>query len=167
MDQNQTITIKLKPYLQEYLTCKLDGSLTVSQSNIIGVMMAPLLEYCPKDYRPENVKDKKLRFTLVLEDGIGGKRIHRGIYISEKNQKMFEKMLEMHFFDLFFSYVDDKIRYKKEIKKCILQFCMDYNLTFNDISFEMLKKRYYRRKILNKGKSVHKLSLTCPLIFLM
>jgi hypothetical protein len=42
--------------------------------------------------------------------------------------------------------VNDKLRYEKQIKKCILSFCIFYNITFNKITYEMLKKSYYRYK---------------------
>ena len=49
-DDNPTITIKLKPYLQEYLLCSLDTN-RASRTNLIGKLLKPLLDIRP----PENI----------------------------------------------------------------------------------------------------------------
>jgi hypothetical protein len=163
----QTVTIKLKPYLQEYLKCKLAEPLTASSKNIIGVIMHPFLEYRPKNQPPFIPQgDEYITFELPRPMGFD---IRSGtVYISERNQENFERILNNHFKDLFFSYVDDKNKMGFPVKKCILQFCSDYNISFNHINYEMLKKSYYRR--LREGKKnifPTKLSLSCPLFFLM
>jgi len=85
------------------------------------------------------------------------------VYISPENNEHFERILDKHFKDMFFSYVDDKIRYTRQVKRVIMQFCSDYNFTFNDINYEMLKKSYYRKCVEKKTKKVaNKVSLTCP-----
>lgn len=170
MRNKQTIIIKLKPYLQEYLKCKLDGEPLVSRKNIIGALMEPFIEYAPKDYIVCNIT--KLRndenfIELPIEDGINGKRIDRAIYVSEHNQLVFQRLLTKHFDEVFISFVDDKIATTHQIKKAILLFCSFYNVPFNKVNYETLKKKYQRRKILNNIKFVHKLSLCCPSFFLM
>ena len=159
-----SITIKLKPWLQEYLMCKLnDPTLNASNKNIIGALLTPFLEYTPKGLYPKNNKGKDY-ITFKLPNWLGKKDNRNGtVYISDENQKNFERILMVHFKDCFFSYIDDKIRYTKQIKICILQFCADHNISFNNITYEMLKKSYYRRK--KSQKSTMKLSLSCPLFF--
>jgi len=168
----QTITIKLKPYLQEFLVCKL-GDPDISNKNIIGALMSPFLQYVPKDYVYKPMKgDDYISFDLNRINTRLDTRL--GIYVSEEGQKDFQRVLYLHFKDIFVSFVDDKIRYTKQIKKCILQFCFDYNMTFDKISYQTLKKMYYRekkrqeeQKQKNKGKSHLNLSLNCPLLFLL
>lgn len=164
MEESQTLTIKLKPYLQEYLRCKLKDP-EISNRNIIGALLNPFIEYIPKDVviKPQTGEEY---ITFPIRWGSSSKKNNqRGVYVSEQNQKDFERILSLHFKDIFFSYIDDKIRYNKEIKKCILQFCMDYKISFNNITYDMLKKSYYRQK--KSEKSVGKFSLSCPLIFIL
>lgn len=186
MNTKQTITVKLKPYLQEYLQCKLSEPLTASKRNIIGIMIQPFLEARPRNETPQfPVGPDYITFELPIS---GNPNTRNGtLYVSEINQRNFEKILDAHFKDLFFSFADDKIRYtileagsnsarNPEIKSVILQFCADFNISFNNITYEMLKKSYYRRRMLleendntlNKVKKFStKLSLSCPLIFLI
>ena len=174
--EKQTITIKLKPWLQEYLRCKLKDPESASRKNIVGALLTPFLEYTPKDY-VYHKKSGPEYMTFELPTLMGDKNTRSGnLYISEDNMKNFERVLDMVFKDHFYSYVDDKIRYIETtsgksgtIKTCIEQFCMDLNISYNHINYEMLKKSYYRKRESEKKTNKHiiKLSLTCPLIFLL
>jgi hypothetical protein len=146
-----------------------EESAVASRRNLIGAMLSPLVQYAPKDYVFANVSGPEY-ITFELPHELGGKDMRGGaIIISNNNQREFERLLGIYFKDIFFRYVDDKIRYTGEIKKCILMFCGDYNISFNSITYEMLKKSYYRYK---KGLATRKilsskLSLCCPLIFML
>ena len=178
-DCRPTITIKLKPYLQEFLRCKLQDAeqLTASKRNIIGVLLRPMLEIKKKDEFPVFHRNDKEWITFNLpryEDEFDVRG--NSVTISEKNMKYFEDCLEAYFKDLFFSYMDDKVRYMSDpgkrggIKKCIIQFCADCDITFNCINYEMLKKSYYRRRLeINKKFYLfsRNLSFKRPLIFLL
>lgn len=169
MAERQTITIRLKPWLQEFLVCSLHDPGVASKKNVIGAMLTPFLEYAPCDYRPINGKGEEY-ISFELPDHIAGKNPkNSSLIVSDENQKNFERMLDLYFKDLFYNYIDDKIRYNREIKKCIYQFCADYCITFNSVSYEMLKKSYYRRTKREKKTKIisAKMSLSCPLIFLM
>ncbi len=168
MGDRPTVTIRLKPWLQEFLICSIND-LVASKKNLIGAMITPLLDYVPDDHSFINTEGDEF-ITFELPDHIGGKNTRCGtVYMSEENQKTFERMLDIYFKDVFFNYVQDKIRYKNQIKISIYQFCADYRISFNSISYEMLKKSYYRRCEREKKtkKLSAKLSLMCPLLFLM
>ncbi len=156
-----TITIKLKPYLQEFLICKLSDHDFLSQKNVITAMIEPLLEYAPGHILTE--KPSKNSVTLKLPQKINLKyTINHTVYISEHNQRIFERMLKLYFKDVFHFYVADKIRYTKSIKDSIFLFCIDYQISFNAINYELLKKSFYRfQKLREKNK--YKTSLMCPL----
>jgi len=176
-DCRPTITIKLKPHLQEYLRCKLnEEDLPATKRNIIGVIMRPLLSVGRDPMLPVNREDP-LAITFYLPS-YNDLNVRNGtVFMTEDNQAHFERILEAHFKDVFFSYIDDKIRYlrkqhtaKGSIKKSILQFCSDYSISFTSITYDMLKKAYYRRsKIESKSIKLFssKLSLNCPLLFLI
>lgn len=158
------VTIKLKPHLQEFLLCS-HGSNKVSYKDIYGSMLAPYLEYTPADKTPTLVQQEKSFLQLELAHWLGGKEIRNGsVYVSEENQKNFERTLSLYFREIFFNYMDDKIRYNDQIKICIEKFCMDYRISFDHITYEMLKKAYYRHQLKKKDEiSTTKVSLNCPL----
>ncbi len=142
--ENPTVALKLKPYLKEFLICKLQEEIHYSsRKSIIGAIIEPLVEYIPKGTNPSTKSEDDFTFTIPYNFNKLDARQHT-IYISEHNQRIFERILNLYFKEVFFSYMDDKVRYHNEIQKCILLFCSDYNITFNKINFESLKKAYYR-----------------------
>jgi hypothetical protein len=182
-EEYYTITVKLKPYLQEFLKSKLNNAeIMANKRNLVGVILRPFLETRQKDIKPSrhinhdgSQEEGYITFKLPKYDDLN---IRNGtVCISEENQKHFQDILEAYFKDFFFSYMDDKVRYgelsdKKRgiVKKIIIQFCSDLNLPFNEINYEMLKKSYYRRQQKKHKKSFFlssKLSLSCPLFFLI
>lgn len=141
---SQTLTLKLKPYLQEFLICKLaDEASVASSKNLIGAILGPLIEYAPKDY-VFTKKSGPTHITFKIPQNLNLKDNRGNIYISNANQKNFERTLKLYFTEIFIAYVNDKIRFNNEIKKSILMFCTDYNISFTHITYEMLKKKYYR-----------------------
>lgn len=141
---NPKVTVKLRPYLREFLICKLqDEEGFSSRKSIIGAMLEPLLESNPNGYVPQSPCQDSFTFTIPYKFNGKNCAFHT-MYISEHNQRLFERMLYLYFKDVFHSYVEDKQRYMKEIKACILMFCSDYHITFNAINYESLKKSYYR-----------------------
>lgn len=176
MDTTPTVTIKLKPYLQEYLKCKLGEPVTGNRT-FVGVMLRPFISYLPANENPPLMKGEN--FITIEIPWYDDKNVSNNtIYVSPENQEAFERILSTHFNDVFFSYMDDKVRYMRQrhtakgaIKKCILQFCSDYNISYNHMNYEMFKKKYYRRGTAPKKDNLSffsgKLSLTCPLLFLL
>jgi hypothetical protein len=160
MQDNITVEIKLKPYLKEYIECKLANRYD-ERNNLILTIIKPFLERIPSDYKPKKstCQDEILEIKIPIHmkcETRDGK-----FYISEENQDNIERIVYAHFKDALFSYIDDKIRYNSEIKKCLLQFCSDNNITFNNTNYDTLKKAYYRaRKKINIFRvSVPNLSL--------
>ena len=152
-----TITIKLKPYLQEYLMCELKSDVA-HKTNLIGKLLKPLLEIRPKGVVVEfNKGPEYIALGLPYNDDLN---IRGNLWVSPRNQAIFEEFLEWHFKRLFFHYMNDKVRFYKSFKKCILQFCSDHNITFSNLNYEMLKKDYYRKR--NRKKSEKSCSLFVP-----
>lgn len=179
MEQKATVTIKLKPYLQEYVRGRLNDKLSADSKNIVGNFIRPFLEYSPKDYKPVfSTGPEYITFELPFYDHLNTRR--GTLYVSEQNQLHFQRILECHFKDLFYQYMDDKIRYdlivddkkvrRGQLKNVILQFCSDYGITFDNLTYDLLQKSYYRRrkKMISKTNIFGSiLSLTCPLTFLI
>ena len=135
-----------------------------SNRHLIGAILSPLLEYFPKDKAPKRPRGNHfITFTLPID--IADMQVrHYSVFVSEKNQAVFQRILYLYFKDLFCCYVDDKARYCNRIKDCILMFCSDYQITFNHINYESLKKTYYRH-LKKQQKKGGKVSLNCPNIF--
>ncbi len=148
-----TITIKLKPYLQEFLKCKLQQEANIaSTKHFIGATIATLIEYVDNDTQPLSGSGTEY-ITFELPHWIGGKNIrNHTVYMPEKNQEEFQRILSIYFREVFYQYVDDKIRFHRQAKKCILSFCAYYNISFSYITFEMLKKSYYRYRKKKKNQ---------------
>lgn len=167
MPSGMTVTIKLKPYLQEYLISALNGNLEAGKKSIIGVLLRPFLEIPPIDFIPKRYSGSEyITFELPYYNDLN---VKYNYHVTDGNQIMFEESLDVWFKEIFYQYMDDKYRYIKSYKKCILQFCSDHNITFTHITYEMLKKSYYRKlkdrqkekaeKFKNKSK---KLVTNCP-----
>jgi hypothetical protein len=155
-DERPTITVKLKPYLQEYIRSELRRA-HASKRNILGIILMPLLEKLPAGMPPFMPKGADfITFTLPFTRDID---IRGDVWISPANQEMLEKYLEWHFKQLFFNYMNDKVRYCGSFKKAILQFCADYEFAMNHINYEMLKKDYYRKRKKKKEEKSFPLSV--------
>ena len=180
MQQNEsrpTITIKLKPHLQEFIRCKMmEDEMSASLRSFVGVVIRPFLQVRPDDVAPEfPCGPGYMTLPLPYFDDLNVK--NGNIWMSPENQINFERIIDGHFRELFFNFVDDKVRYlrkehtgKGSIKKSILQFCSDYNMSFNSTTYDMLQKSYYRRRnnITRKPPFFSsKLSAICPLLFLI
>lgn len=176
--EKQTVTIKLKPYLQDYLKGRLNDRLSADSKNIIGAFLKPFLEYRPKSLPPVFFDSPEyITFDLPFYDKLNTR--NGSVYVSDENQVAFQQILESHFKDLFYQYMYDKIRYdilvngkrvrRGQIKNVILQFCSDYDIPFNNMNYDLLQKSFYRNRKkmgLNTNLFSSVLSLTCPLIFL-
>ena len=167
-----SITIKIKPYLQEFIKSRLNETADSSLKDIIGATLLPFIESMPKGVVPVmDHGDEFMEIDLVHINSRHGADIRGNLYISAKNQSHLERILTLHFDDLFFQFVDDKRRYdvlldskrfnKGQLKLIILQFCAENNIPFNHLNYEMLKKKYYRKEKKKSGalKNVYRKAL--------
>jgi hypothetical protein len=165
------ITVKVrKPHLRDYI--RYTGQASTSTKHIVGALLAPFVELRPPDVKPvaNFGAEEQVSIELVGTHMPNGSVNYRGVaYVSERNQQNFERALDRVFDCLFFSYVDDKVRYEVEMKKCILQFCSDHGITYDTDVYEMLKKRYYRerKKRAEKKKTLPKNVPETSLSFLL
>jgi hypothetical protein len=128
-------------------------------------------------YKPVNIHD-------CLPEGyalIDIKRFNLGIdnrgnlFFADDKQRDFENLMDEYFHSIFYQYMDDKMRYTELIngessfKRCMFDFCADYNINLKFINYEMMKKSYYRHRNCKQKIKIFSraLSLNCPLIFLL
>jgi hypothetical protein len=162
------VVVRLKPYLQEYLTCKFKKDFTGSMKNFVGASLRPLLAYVPENKTPVDYKklpgyDPKYFIEIPLPHYKFICKKRHNIYLPPNHFHHFENIIYLLFWEVFFAYVDDKIRYNSQAKLAIYQFCIDYDITFNKMTYETLKKSYYRKRLkINPDLCAVKRSLTCP-----
>ena len=145
MTDNVTVTIKLKPYLKEYIVCKLANRFD-DRNNIILAIVKPFIERIPAGYKPISQPTDEEHLEVKIPTFESVETRDGKVYISKENQENIERIVHAHFKDALFSYIDDKARYTPEIKKCIMQFCADNNITYNHTNYDTLKKAYYRAR---------------------
>jgi len=138
-----TVTIKMKPYLVEFAKCKM-GNGAFSNSEIITKIVKPFVRRIPKNYEysiPKVSPDiLEIPIPLISDLFVGDNKI----YIHPSDNATIARIFEAHFNDALFAYVSDKVRYNAELKKCFIQFCDDYNISWEFVTYDMMKKKYYR-----------------------
>jgi len=169
MSEKITIDIQLRPYLKEYIDCKF--SLRYDErNNLVHAIIKPFIKRIPLNYKPKECEKNKVILTIEIPKHMRVETRDGKYYIPDESQKDIERIIYAHFKDALFSFIDDKIRYTNEIKKCILQFCSDNNITFDETNYETLKKAYYRSKEKKKEKKEKSFPKSFPnlsLIFLL
>jgi hypothetical protein len=159
-DERPSVTIKLKPYLQEYLLCELRTNMA-SKRNIIGILLQPFLEKRPPDVPPLVTDDPQyITFLLPLDEK---RNLRSNLWVSPENQQNFERFIEWHFKQLFFHYMNYRVKQYHSFKKAIYQFCIDHEFTYSHINYELLKKDYYRKR--KRKETGNSLSGSVPGIF--
>jgi hypothetical protein len=149
------VTIKIKPYLKEYLECKLGEPVKAPAHEFIGLLFRTFLDTRPADVDHEFISgDEYLNIELKNYDFID---VRCGtIWIHPDNQKLFERFVEDRFRLEFITFMDATLskntlfqyRYKVRnnmIKDAIIDFCALNHIKFNHVSFDSLKKYYYRK----------------------
>lgn len=81
-------------------------------------------------------------------------------YISEKGQAVIRKHFEKEFKKTFHDYMKGAMNNTDlQIKDAIEEFCNDHNLSLDRVSFDMLKKDWYRYRMKKQIQEI------CPLVF--
>ena len=179
-----TLTIQLKRPLQDYLRyvmnlefdTPVDQPLIATKNSYLGRLVAPFLDYRPCTENPllPGKFPDCFTFGLPLYDEINVRR--ETAWISKKNQVNIQNIVEYHFRLHFRIYADDKVRYLREqhtpkgsIKKVIIDFCEQVNIHFDDVTYDMVSKAYYRarKKSLKYGSSGSKRMMIGHLFFII
>jgi len=156
MEDTYSITIKLKPVLQEFIQGIHGNPIVASRRTFFGKLVQIFLQPRPADITPEF--ESSAEFVTVVLPYWNDLNIANGnMWIPPREQVFLEQVLDAYFKEIFLNYVNDKIRYavvtpqgriarRTRIKDTILQFCADYNMTYSVIFYETLKKRHYRNR---------------------
>ncbi|HBZ67579.1 MAG TPA: hypothetical protein DEO70_12145 [Bacteroidales bacterium] len=173
-----SVVIRLKPYLKEFITHRFGSELS-SRKNVVGILLQQFITYTPSgSCQREATGPDCMVIPLVSGPAYNPRR--GNVWISPRHQKELERVIYQLFRSTFFTYMDDRSRYidmmqEGTIKDCILQFCIDFGLSPDNVQYDTLKKAWYRHRkhkehILQSKKKAEKnglnLSLFRPLIFI-
>mgnify|MGYP006304734355 CR=1 FL=1 len=146
------IEISIKAYLKDYLVHLHGGQhpIPLTKRTALGKMVYQYSEKVPPDcmYRPGDISDRR---KLILEVGFLGnnnelrKDPDYYFYIPRDKQRIIEDIFDTVFKELFHEYIDqNREDFEKRIKDSIEKFCDDRDIAFDNITYEALKKSYYR-----------------------
>lgn len=156
MENTYSITIKLKPGLQDFIRGQHGNPVVAGRRTFFGKLVQIFLQARPADLPP--VFKTSPEYITVQLPFFEDMNIASGsMWIPQKEQVFLEQILDAYFKEIFLNYVNDKVRYtittphgrivrRSRIKDAILQFCADYNMPYNSIHYESLKKRHYRNR---------------------
>jgi len=154
-----SVTIRIKPYLKDFLVHingqeLPDGSVVVvaSKKNITGFYLFPLLEKTPLCWRPlRDDSEKLLEIELPYMEDLN---IRCNSYVSEVGMRHFQSAIENLFLAEFYREVSAALTANpnQKIKDAILDFCYAYAISFDNITYEMLRKKYTRYRMTSKEK---------------
>ena len=145
---------------------------------MVGILLQQYITYSPTgSYQKETTGPDWLEIPLVGGPSYNPRR--GNAWVSPRHQKELERVIYQLFRSTFFTYMDDRGRYldlmqEGTIKDCILQFCIDFGLSPDNVQYDTLKKAWYRHRKQKQQllqakkkaeKSGQKLSLFRPLIF--
>jgi hypothetical protein len=160
MPSDIIIDVKLnKPFLKEFIISMYKSDPVIaSTKNAIGIFIKQLLEKPPKELK--HIKNDESNTIKIILPNYNDKRINSCNYISEHNQNLFSSFIFSLFRDMFFTYINERLKLGFQKKDSILQFCYDNNISFDKTNYETLKKlydRYNKREKIN-NKIVNKMS---------
>ncbi len=163
-----SVRIYMKPYLVEFAKCMIGNNRFANQYLIIKLIKPFLRRGVPQGRPwkpPSHLACIEIPLPLISDLYIADNKV----YIHHRDMLNISRILQAHFDSILFFYMHDKIRYTRELKKCINQFIADLDISPECVNYDMLKKKYYRfstKKQLKKNFissfPVPDLSLTLP-----
>lgn len=157
-----TVPVKVNPALREYILCTNGGSDIVfpDYKESLWVMLKSRLSLIPSDYKPfpHGPNPGYIRVALPSNNhldpsfNIQANRVIEAnplfrCHLSEEDQAAIEKFLMKGFKKTFRDFMTGAITVtdgEASIKLAIDKFCNLYHLTMESITYEMLRKDWYR-----------------------
>ncbi len=133
----------MKPYLVDFARCMIGNSLFANQ-NLIVKIIKPFLRRGSLPGKPPEVPEHlhclEISLPLLSDLNISDNKV----YIHPNDMSSIAGIFQAHFDHLLFFYVLDKYRYNNEFKKCIYQFADDLDISFDNINYHMMWKKFQR-----------------------
>lgn len=141
-----TVLCKLKPHLRNYIEAKMGSGIAsgepieITTRNYLGKTVKTLLSKTPKIPLYPN-KEESLVFKLPY---FSDKNILSYNYLSVNSQKIIQRAVQDVFFLELYALVSKATRKKKYTQKEAINFFMETYELYDHITFDALKRSYYR-----------------------
>ena len=139
--------IKVHPVVQEFIvSTRGNNVIEVGRQDGLFERIKFLLELPPLDYKQPTEKGNGIINLLIPFFNIGNKQINNLYrnHLNNRHQRMLSNEIKDIFKKIFHNYVLAYSRAGRQQKEGIYDFCLTYNITYNKINFEMLKKSWDR-----------------------
>ena len=153
------ITLKLKPYLLEFIHSHLIDDILV-RGNFVRNVISPFVQRIPKDYNYVPI-DPSIPCLSIPVQNFKNVDIRDGkVYVSEKNQRQIEQIFFSYFKTCLLSYFYYNFNSSITIKQIVHNFCIFYNVQEEFVQLDSII-RLLRR--LRKKTNINPTS--CPLFY--
>ncbi|MFO7722214.1 MAG: hypothetical protein R6V49_03230 [Bacteroidales bacterium] len=153
------ITVRIKPYLKDFLL-HINGEqapngehmVVASKKNITGFFVFPLLEKTPECWKP--LKDDLTKLLTIELPYNPEMNIRCNNYVSDTGMRHFQSAIESIFLAEFYREVSYTLTHNPhaKIKDAIIDFCYAFGISFDNVNYEMLRKKYTRYRAMTAGK---------------
>lgn len=191
------VYVRVHPSVKEFIRCTNGSDLLVPRKDDwLWLLLKQNLTFVPDDYKPiskNEIETEYIRISLLDASGTkvqvknkSSVRIKRKkydpsniymntlfrSYLDEKGQRIIANHLRQQFKECFHNFCQGALAVSPDIdqKQVILEFCKLYNISFQQITEDMLVKSWQRsgqkeviRERLTGQKKPHK--MICPIIF--
>jgi hypothetical protein len=157
MSSGITTTIKIKPYLREFILNRyLDGKYQCSADDPLGTTIKPFLTVPPANIMPLPSDSDDSYFSFEIPSYHD--KQPKYCYVTPYGQRYVEKIFELLFRDAMFHFIYQNIEVNGgQIKDWIINWCGINNITFEVLNYDTLKKAYYRYEVDQEKKEKTKI----------
>jgi hypothetical protein len=140
------VDVRVSPVVKEFYSGLYGSNVIVpDKRDYIFIVMRRLMEKVPADYKP--VKNNETHLKILIRQCNNSNRNERYYpYLQGNHQRLVNNYLRKQFRTLFLNYMLAWSRRGGGQKNGIEDFCKVYNISFNNINYEMLKKLWDRSK---------------------
>jgi|SRR5690606_26111660 len=151
-----TFEIPVAPHVKKYLTHKFGACYEVSQLDLLGMMIIPLLSKPVKvnkriDKKTLTDSNKSMLYSISISYEYFEKQ---GFYLEVEQLRLIGRACDKYFREMLFSHVlvNSKNQSKKQMKS-IIDFCEAHEINVEDIDPRTLYRNFYRKKEGKAGNS--------------
>lgn len=150
-----TFHIPVAPHVKKYLVHKFGPSYHVSQLDLLGMMIIPLLS---KPIKVNRIDKKSLTDSTKCElydISISYEYFEKqGFYLEVEQLRLIGRACDKYFREMLFSHVSVNSRNQpKKRMKSIIDFCEAHEINVEDIDPRTLYRNFYRKKESKPGNS--------------
>lgn len=143
-----TFEIPVAPHVRKYLIHKFGDSYEVSQLDLLGMMIIPLLSKPLKVCRIEKKSLTDSNKSTLYTVSISYEYFERqGFYLEVDQLKLIGRACDKYFREMLFAHVSVNSRTQpKQRMKSIIDFCEAHGISVEDIDPRTLYRNFYRKK---------------------